>query len=363
MAIYIIGTFLSLLFSAISVNLSNNKKYYYANRIKSTLFLKRLFSILSFVPFAAISAARYDVGIDYFSYTRIYASQMNTSDGTEPLFTVLIKALQHISSDPRIFFIVSSIIICGSYFYAIYKYSEDPPLSILLFLLTLEYFRSMSAIRQYLALAIMFFSFSAIKQEKAKVTIPIILIASMMHNSALLGIFLAFLYWLKLTPGVMIFASAGCALFSNTILSYIFPVLKKFTRFARYFERDSIYSDSAFTVASFLIYTAFFAMFLYLTYIEHVKLNSKARFLLNGVFLGLCFVAMSSLFPINIRRAIYYIDSLVVIYTPSMLRSIRERKIATLIKCCLITGYLIFFIGQILLGHDNHAIPYRSFWQ
>lgn len=101
--------------------------------------------------------------------------------------------IKTIKDDEHFFIFVMSAITISLIFMTYYKYSEYLELSIYLFITTGCYLVTMNGIRQYLASAILFFFFPMIEKRNWKVYIPIVLICSMIHKSALY--FYHYIFW------------------------------------------------------------------------------------------------------------------------------------------------------------------------
>lgn len=363
MGIYIINTFLSILLAGASTNLSQNRNKYIKKWIQHPEILSRILAFLSFVPLTVVSAIRFNVGTDFAPYYRIYISQAQRYIGlNEPLFTFLVQSLNKISKNPQLFFAVSSIIICGVYFLTIYRHSDDPVLSILFFVITTEFFRSMNGIRQYLALSILFFSLSAIEKQNWKAAFFFIIVAYFMHNSALVFFALLVLCLFKIRPSFLVIGAMIGTLFLGMIVSYTLPWISRLTHFSVYFLDSSDFSESEFLETYFIIFLILSLFVLYLYYIERRSINMKVKIFTYSVFLGLGFSILTYVFPRNINRMIWYEESLLVIYFPSALKCVKDKRIREIIKWIMIVIYCVLCFRLIPQGvHD--AVPYQTFWQ
>lgn len=97
---------------------------------------KIIFGILAILPFVAVSSVRYNVGTDYFfRYAPNYDIIRNGGivNSLEPLFVVLVKICVLFSRHYITLFIATSIIINVLILTAIFKYSKNPILSVLIF--------------------------------------------------------------------------------------------------------------------------------------------------------------------------------------------------------------------------------------
>lgn len=158
---------------------------------------KIIFQILAVLPFIIISSIRYNVGTDYFfRYVPNYLDIVNNKvvPSLEPLFVLLIKFCIFFTANPTILFVITSILINGMVFYAIFKYSKSPVLSIIIYFLGSFFFGSMNIVRQFLAMFIILVSYRLLFSEKYKFLyiIPVI-IATLFHTMSLIYLVLLFL--------------------------------------------------------------------------------------------------------------------------------------------------------------------------
>lgn len=157
MTVYLVQVFLFLLMSAGFHPASNEKG-------------KRRFLFLSFMLLAMVSGIRgYTVGVDTKTYVRWYENidYIPISNGRfEVGFTIFMKALHKISSNPTFLLFVSSIICIGTFCIFADKYSKKPTISVLLYVLLGAYFSQMNSMRQSLALSITMWSFMLILDDR-----------------------------------------------------------------------------------------------------------------------------------------------------------------------------------------------------
>lgn len=119
---------------------------------------KFIFRTLTFF-LAILSGFRYKVGMDYDMYENIY---MYGNIHIEPMFPLLIEILNYFSFSPQMFFLISSIIThCFIYKglrYYVHSYNNLVMAIILYALMESLWFNSLTAVRQFLAISIFFWS-------------------------------------------------------------------------------------------------------------------------------------------------------------------------------------------------------------
>ena len=165
----------------------------YTRKLKGLHIKKIVFSLIFL-----FSALRFDVGWDYERYHRLIEKNIKFYDSQFERFEFLNRVLINISQYldfTQLYFIVTSFIIISSFYKVFKKYSADFTISTLLFLsLPIFFFNSLSIIRQFVAVSIIFYGFSFIRNRNFYKFLFTIFVASMFHKSAVIGIVLYFLY-------------------------------------------------------------------------------------------------------------------------------------------------------------------------
>lgn len=186
------------------------------SRAKDTVFI-----VAAFVIIAGISAARYDVGIDYsliygpihekvINDQHLSLSQMREGYGTdfsptsyarlEPGFLILMRTIAVFSPNYHMFFVVTSVLIIGLIFFFFWKYSPNVFVSVFVFLAMSHFYCTLDFIRQSLSAAIALFAIPLFQKRTIKSAVGyilIVLLAASMHQSALI---LIPLYVVNLIP-------------------------------------------------------------------------------------------------------------------------------------------------------------------
>lgn len=354
--IYVFAIAVAMLFGFLA-----DKKVKVRTRIaKSEKVIKKIFMVLSFSILAFIPAVRYEVGTDFFSYYRLY-SNIDTGYGEtlEPGYRIFVRILNILSDNPQIFFVFSSMLIVGCWYWMIYSQSSDYMYSILLFALTNDYFRSMNGVRQYMAIAIVILALPSIKKGNWKRTLIYLIIACCFHTSAIVFSVLYILYKISIRPTISIISVSIVFLFGNQIKKIIFPIIDKYTGYGRYFLGNSNYAESETAVISFMIYLSFFLL---LTYeFRKVKQNDNLKLLYSASLLGMIIAAMSTVMPTNVTRLMYYVNPIIALYVPEATGMLGDKKIRFLVNAAIIICYAVVTISLLLRGNQD-VLPYKAFW-
>lgn len=255
MIIYIIAITLSMICAA------------YAYNVKGIIQLKSTYKtlcVLAFIPMTFVSVFRYEVGTDWPIYHDYFHWISEGKDKfTEPLFNLLNRVIYSFTKDSWWLFAICAFLICYFMFRAFMEQSVNPAFSILIFVLSGDYFNSQNQIRQALAMAIFLYAMKYIKERNAKKYFLFIIIAMCIHLSAMIYIPLYFVYGLRLNVKLLgtIYAVVVALLpIMNKVL--VFVISK--TKYNWYFE--SRYNMNDFYLLGFLVTTFYLILFLFYYY-------------------------------------------------------------------------------------------------
>ena len=339
-------------------NVFDNKYNAISTRFSIKYFISALFAVFSAIPLIVISAFRYKVGTDFPIYWIMYKQKgLKSGRGVEPGYTFLVRILRCFTSDPQVFFVVTSIIVCGIYFYVMYKESDCFPVSVFLFVATREYFRQMNGIRQYLAVAFLLIALVYLRKEKWLSVAVFTAVACSFHYSALIIVLFIVLCRINLKPLYLLLGSFVSLVLARLFKSLLYPIVNRFTDFGGYFESSSRYSDSHFEKLTFLSYIVLMIVSIIVFKQSDETDAHDYVYYTNGVFLGLVFYALSATFPTVITRFGWYSNIFVTLYFPNVMKMIKNQAIRW-------AAYpsLLAFLGlwsAILIQRGNQSVlPY-----
>lgn len=166
---------------------------------KKDKLYKKVFLIASCIILTTISAIRYNVGNDFANYEslfdRVLISPLFTLIGQEHYeigYILLNKIISLFTTNSQCIFVVTSIIVNVLIFYAIYRYSKMPLMSIIVYICLNLYTASFNTIRQYIAIGIILLGIKYIIDRKFWKFLLIVILAAIFHKSVL--IFLLFYF-------------------------------------------------------------------------------------------------------------------------------------------------------------------------
>lgn len=242
-----------------------------------------------------ITCFRYMVGFDYPAYYHIFLT------GGAEYFEPVPKFFYNVAlyfKNPGVLFFLFGFFTLTFVLFGIHENSSNTYESLIIFI-TVFYLESLNIIRQWLAVALMFYAFKYVCNKKLFKYLLCICIAFFMHSSAIicLPIYFIFNY---LPFGLVVCCSAVFLLFSEQILSTIFSL--PFLGLAKY----SGYLKSFVNAGSQKVVYFFYLIFI-LTVLVYL-FSGRDKKLANFIKLA----AVGLVFPtvlgsqLGIRMALYY---------------------------------------------------------
>lgn len=183
---------MTILLVSISAMLSQ-----YFKKKKNNLNISRVFSGLTAVILIVVAGLRWQVGTDYWAYSRNYTRYKNElwdsiTSFNEPGINFISYISSLIYDDYATMFFISSLITVGLMVWTNSKYSNSFLVSILLYIFIGAWHGSFNGVRQYLAAAILFAGHRYIIDKQLWKYLFVVILASLFHISALSMIILYF---------------------------------------------------------------------------------------------------------------------------------------------------------------------------
>lgn len=314
---------------------------------------------LAYVIIFLVCALRFDVGWDYVSYYDLIERNIKFYDAQlsiiEPMNRWLIAISQYLGFT-QLYFIVTSFIICFSFYRTFKNHSSDFAVSTLLFLsLPIFFFNSLSIIRQFVAVAIMMYSLRFIQSRDLFRFSIIVVVAILFHKSAIVAIPLYFLYERKVHfyffP--IIFA---LGFFSSEILYWLVEhLLPRYLKFL-----DGLIGQGGNKVL--LLFQAL--GFILLFFVNRVQSNKKENnFYFLIFYIGLfIWSSLAKYGHAGMRGGLYYTVFLLLLI-PNILTELKQRKLMrqlTFLACIVFFGFTLY-LGKSNIKKDPN-LPYRTFF-
>ncbi len=372
MYVYVIMLLFSLLFILLAEKSNNNKA-------------KKIWTLLSVVPFILVSALRYDVGTDYFyRYVPDYNKIANggSVDNLEIGFKLLVNLCILITKDYQIIFVVTSVVIMTLFMYTIQRQSTNKALSVTIFLLGGFFFQSLNILRQYMAIAIVFFSYRYLLKDKYSVFIISVILAFFIHNASIVCLVMLLLKDKDVFNIKTILIVALTIFIFGTPLINLFKTVVQNTRFSVYI--DSLYDRGEMRkltiLSNAIIYTFMYS--LYIVRKKKSKITKEDIFYINMQGLTLICIMLSSKFYLFFRIAYYFmvyqiisipyfiktikIEDIYIYYVKDILKEKIIIKSEVLKKLPIILNvFIILYFSVILsytniLNNDEEVLPYKT---
>ena len=336
-------------------------------RKKTFLFLSSLLLIL-------IAGFRdYSVGVDTATYANIYYNIDYYNVGStrfEIGFIYLFKLLHNISVNPGFMLIVVSIIDLGCTAYFIGKFSKDPMISVLLFVLLRTYFGQMNTIRAGLAIAISLVSFAIIIERrsiKRVVLAALILFVAGSIHSVTYVTFAPFAIWVipithksiveKITPTKCIkwsiILSIVCFAFYPAVMSVVSRILPQYVG---YFF--GTWSDSNYVASLIGVLISFAFLFVGCLFMKKRELDDTERFALLMITFAIIFGTLSMRMEIWSRIVGIFSVYIGLLWAPAFLQSIHGRNRFVIKSTVIAFSWLYLIVVFVFRPEWDGVVPY-----
>ena len=253
-----------------------------------------------------------------------------------------------IINDPNAFLFVTSLITILLIFITYYKYSQLLELAVFLFITTGCYLVTMNGIRQYLASAILFFCFPLIHEKKWYIYLPVVLICSTIHKSALLFLILYFIAdqpaWGNTTKWILFI---GIVLFITYPISG--PLLADLLGETQYGEyKDALVSTGS---GANMIRVMVMAVPVVLSYLGRDFLKGKERYyniIVNFSVVNLVFILLATKFWIYARFNMYFSVYMIILITWCVLYMFDQRNTKIVYLCCMGLYFIYYWYETVI---------------
>lgn len=326
------------------------KRYGLSNRKNKTIFL--IFVVIQVL----LGGLRgYNVGSDTGTYVH-YITMMEDWDfsqvflyhmAKDPIFYIMVRAIMYVNTDYTWVFFVFQTLFWGAVSYIIYRYSRSCLLALLLFVAFRYHFMAWSAMRQGIALAIVFFSFKYIDEGKFFEFLLTISVAAIFHLTAV--VFLLFYFMRRMT----IYNNIGLTVILG-LVTIVSPILVSSllggdNYYAQYIESKK--GDNYFAIITNVI------AFLFVFYnIHRIKVDKEMNILYNFSLVSFLLTLMTFRVSIAFRLAMYFGYFLPVIMSNLALLKHKGRSSVGIIVACV---FIIYIITGVPVGIDE----YKFFWE
>lgn len=296
---------------------------------------------------------RYDVGVDYLSYERIFLEEWNDF-GLEPFYTLINYIVMKANGE---FYLVMMIsIFITNLFVGIYlKRLKWKPTLILfsLFIYTVSsLFLFTNGVRQGIAISIVFYSVVYIEQKNFKRFFICILLASLFHVSAIV---MLILYFIKIKFSKILYLAL-------IFIAYIFVQTEMINKFLNivvpyipyynfYLYTGFLESQSTDVLALGVLVKVLISI--YITFINKEE-NILITFYQIGILLNI--LAISTFMVARVGFYFYIFDMVVI---PMVLMQIKSKLIRRISFIVIFILFLALFIKMLLISPEESNLVYK----
>lgn len=331
----------------------------YQKRTGKTVLCPWLWSA---APFFVISALRFCVGTDYYTYYSYQMPLLNSGQLTfleyfryDLLFVGIVKLCRYFTEDVFWVFLILSLI---PFFYAkwIFRDSPRPTYSVVLYFFTCIFATSLNIIRQSFAAGLFWLGYSFWIRKEKKIAIILFCLTFLMHRTSVVFLPLLFLFNkdLKMKKKCIICAGLFCFSFvfhvGNSSLGFLNSI-----GVGHYF--NSVLDTGDHNWRYFLP-----VMILFLLDWKY-RIGEKSflcRAYSNCLFFTFALICFSSAIPLS-NRMIYMVLPVLLVYIPMIAKYIPKYK--SLIICFFLVYFCGIFYKQIIVDNAHQTLPYRTIWQ
>ena len=303
-----------------------------------------------------ICGLRYNVGTDYFIYTKMY-NNIKSFPRVEFFFQRLILFMNSIGLNSTHFFLVTSLLITVISYTAIKRNSKYPAESLFLYITLGYYAFQFNVIRQSLAIGIVLYATKYMYDKKFFKYLFLVLCASLCHTTALIMIpiyFLANINWDKKLKMIIMISMLVLSFAYEPIINL---VIKYFPKYAVYLNINNYTFDSA-GLGTYLI--LFFNMIMFGFILKNekklIKYNQRNKLYINLVLFSFLFSFLGLNNTVMIRPG-YYLSIYLVFILPDLYR-VCKLKVKSTNSMILIIFFLLYYM--IHLYFFNNMIPYKA---
>lgn len=343
-----------LLIALVSMALLLN---YFKTKKNNKVLKRNLFCILFSYMILILGLRDINIGLDVPGYIVYFKNVNNLSyltlinDSFEKGYKFLNVCIAFFTQNENIFLFIVSLLCLVPVGRFIYKYSEMPFLTTLIYISFNFYAFTFSGLRQAVAFAIVMISYDFIIKKKFSNYCICIMVAMLFHKTAFIFIPAYFFYNIKISEKIILLLAIVdiiIYIFRKTIMEFL--VLYIFTDYG-------IIESNAYSwfFLSFVLVTAGLMFYKNVT-----KIYPETNGLYMYVLLGVSMMLMTSIGSNVLRMANYYYIYIIILI-PKIIKSFEEkytRFILTFLIVILCLGLFIWFYSI----DAYHIVPYKLFF-
>lgn len=359
-----ISSFIISAFTAVQVARSDNRKD--INNVQEKSILKKVFVILliSIVP-VFLASIRNGIGIDYSTYELVFNRYKDVPIGgyfqSNFVYEIgnflIIKLGYFIFHDVQGIFALYAVFTICLLVAAVMYYEKRISVFIAIMIMYLLYYSgSLNTIRQYLAIAIVSFAYRFIEERKLVKYLIAILIATSVHSTAIIMVFVYFLYVKETDIGKnigikkhLVRIAVVLLVLSPVIISGMMSSIANIPIFSRYFD---VYEITRINITTSFILKLPVYIPLILAYKKNINVDSKNKFYYILLLLEFELLVTSIYIKWGFRLSYYaFLGQVILVAHTIKNEKLRSNRIIK--GCYFVAWYLIqFWLLYFVWGRD-----------
>lgn len=334
-------------------------------RIKNNynVVIQNILLILVITIPVILASIRYGIGTDYFNYNYLYDINKDRSimeiglSDSERLFTIIYVIVNILFKDVWGVFFISSLITMFFVIKTINYYRDKISMSMaLLIYFCVLYAVSYNAVRQIMAVAIVFYAYRYILEEKFLKYCLLVILAAQIHITAYVCLPIYFLKYTKVYKSFfknILFYMV--IIFSPMLIFIALKIIKVFS-ISRFSNIDFEFSNLG---VGFLIFIlpVVIPVLSYRKFL--LKVNPKYDLLINILLLEIPFQYLGYFWTYGYRM-IYYSSIIEVIIVPLVIRCVPKKNSKIMLIIYFVFWYIFKFIFEFYIRGGTQIFPYRS---
>lgn len=337
----------------------------------------RLFAWIGILIPIVVGGFRYAVGTDYFNYVVIFrqyaqlgfVEYIEQNGIAEFGFFALNKISNYLIGDTRIMFLASVALAVVFFYLALTKYKLQHPGLVFFLFLTTIFPVMLNAVRQGIAVSIVFYAMTFIISRKPLRFVFWVLVASLFHISALLVLPFYFVgklmdvqrkgyllaktrYFIKLSVLTVVLLA---------IVANVFAIVLSIPGFDRYELYLEINEESS----NYVFYLKLALLLLIVVLARRMVFRSEYRqnaFFLVGALTEIILLILGFTSPFIKREALYFAPFMIMLL-PNLIYVLKGHRLQLLVRYSLAVYGIAFFVISYLILDQADIIPYSfSLW-
>ena len=331
----------------------------------NTIFGKIICFLFIIIVPVLVSGFRDNVGIDFKSYksyynilAKLYENGNVFGTNIEIGYVLLNVLAKIIFNNPQGIFILSSLVFVSFSIGGIIKFKDkiSMPIATLIFM-TFFYSASFNAIRQLLAVSIIFYALSYAMERKLFKYMLFVFLAFLFHETALIGVLFYFL-----DPKSEKNIKKQELVFNVCVIFFIIalPILKNFIQFiCNYFNFYSNYFDSNVGVknVNFLLYIVPPLVLVFMYKRNLLKNDYRNLFLIRLMILQIPFQYLGYFVRFVDRLSLYTSISQIVLM-PILIKCTNKEN-SKILKFLIVSWFIFYYFVVYILLNGNNVYPYN----